>query len=491
LPRPLRWYDYITINIYFLGLTILSQTLTPLVVPLLVQQFVGDASKGAFYGTLRLWTLMAAVLMQALMGMLSDRSTLPWGRRRPFIFIGTVIDLGIVAAIAFAGHLSGMTGYWFLFAMVLLLSFSSNTAQGPQQALIPDLVPEGQRGKFSGVKAIFEIPLPLIIVSFTIARMISRGNMLGGMLVAAGVLLLSMVLAMFVPEQRLRQAPPFDWEPFGRLVLMTALFTAIILGMGAAVTLVGRLMDGVTSVPALVLGMGGVGLIGMAVAVALGVVASVRVSIGGQAAQRNSSFTWWVVNRLAYLVGVGNLSSFAVYFIQARLGLARERAAAPASLLMLIVGVFILACALPGGWLADRFGRKRLVAFSGLLATLGTLIAILAGGLPAIYLGGSLIGIATGLFYTANWALGADLVPKEEAGRYLGISNLAGAGAGAIGAYIGGPIADYFTAHAPGVPGLGYLVIFAIYGALFLLSVAALMKVHEPGRAAAGAVQMA
>ena len=34
--RPLRWYDLITLNAYFLGLSTLSQTLTPLVVPLLV-----------------------------------------------------------------------------------------------------------------------------------------------------------------------------------------------------------------------------------------------------------------------------------------------------------------------------------------------------------------------------------------------------------------------------------------------------------------------
>ena len=76
-----------------------------------------------------------------------------------------------------------------------------------------------------------------------------------------------------------------------------------------------------------------------------------------------------------------------------------------------------------------------------------------------------------------SWALGTDLVPPKEAGRYLGISNLAGAGAGIVGTGIGGPMADFFNALKPG---LGYLVIFAIYGALFLLSVAALSKVHIP-----------
>ena len=99
--------------------------------------------------------------------------------------------------------------------------------------------------------------------------------------------------------------------------------------------------------------------------------------------------------------------------------------------------------------------------------------------LPVIYVGGVIIGIAIGLFFASNWALGTVLVPKEEAGRYLGISNLAGAGAGAVGAYIGGPIADYFTANVTSVPGLGYILLFSIYGVLFLLSILALTQVRE------------
>jgi MFS family permease len=83
--------------------------------------------------------------------------------------------------------------------------------------------------------------------------------------------------------------------------------------------------------------------------------------------------------------------------------------------------------------------------------------------------GSCLIGAGTGLFYAANWALGTDLVPREQAARYLGLSNLAGAGAGAIGAYIGGPIAD----------SRGYVLLYAIYGALFILSAVPLLAIQE------------
>jgi len=225
--------------------------------------------------------------------------------------------------------------------------------------------------------------------------------------------------------------------------------------------------------------MGSLGLVAMAVATIAGVWASVHISIGTRSARQYSSFPWWVVNRLAFLVGTTNLSGFAVYFLQARLGLKGEAAAGPASQLMMVVGVLILVCALPSGWLADWIGRRLLVAISGLAAALGTLILVLAPNMSMIYVGGCIIGAATGTFFTANWALGTDVVPKEEAGRYLGISNLAGAGAGAVGAYIGGPIADYFTTRVPQTPGLGYLLIFAIYGGLFLLSTIVLVRVQK------------
>ena len=101
---------------------------------------------------------------------------------------------------------------------------------------------------------------------------------------------------------------------------------------------------------------------------------------------------------------------------------------------------------------------------------------IVAPSLPLMYLGGITIGLATGVFMTTNWALGTDLAPPEEAGRYLGVSNLAGAGAGVVGAGVGGPLADYLNGYRPG---LGYFVVFGCYGLLFLLSAVSLIGVRS------------
>jgi MFS family permease len=226
--------------------------------------------------------------------------------------------------------------------------------------------------------------------------------------------------------------------------------------------------------------MGLAGLAAMVTAIFLGVRLGVSISLG-EALAHNTGFTWWVINRLAFIAGLVNLSTFAIFYLQSRLGYSQMQAAKPAAQLIQVVGVAIFLAALAGGWLGDRFGHRRLLFFSGIGAAAGVMILLLTKDLAIIGAGGAVIGLASGLFYTSNWALGTELVPKDEAARYLGISNLAGAGAGAIGAYIGGPIADFFTRRVPGDPGLGYVLLFGIYGMLFLFSTLALLRVREPG----------
>ena len=206
MNRPIRWHDFITININWFALTTRSQTLTPLVIPLLVQQFVGEAEKGSYVGTLRLWTLMGAFLFQALLGMLSDHSVSRWGRRKPFIFFGVLFEIIVVLSIGFTAGLDGQAGYWLLFLLVMLSMIGSNSSQAATQALNSDLVPDDKKGIFSGIKAALELPVPLIFVSFVVARQVASGNLWGGLISLCVILLICMVITMFAPVQtRIRE----------------------------------------------------------------------------------------------------------------------------------------------------------------------------------------------------------------------------------------------------------------------------------------------
>jgi MFS family permease len=471
MERKIRWYDYITINIFYFALTARSQTLTPLILPLLVQSFMGDEIKGAAYGNMRLWALMIAVLMQGLMGILSDRSTSRFGRRRPFILIGGVTEVFVFIGIGvIAATLDGATGYWVLFATYILSMLSSNTGHAAVQGLIPDIVPEEKHGRFAGFKAFFELPAPLIFVSFVITKTVENENLWGAILILSAVVLISTAITMFAPEKPIKEPPyEMDWKPILRLVVMTAVFTAVILGAGSVVNYFNQLAVGLPDVTALIV-TATVGILGMLVAVVLGVWSSVQISLRGEGTGDNTSFTWWVINRLAFLVGSTNVASFVLYYLQERFDhLAGAAAAGPTAMLVMFVGVAILISSIPAGWVTDKIGRKPVCAFSGVLAMFGMIVVIASPGMTVLYIGGLLVGIAIGFFYSASWALGTTLVPKKEAGRYLGIQNLAGAGAGAIGAYIGGPIGD----------GIGFTVLMAIFGLLFLISTFALFGIKE------------
>jgi MFS family permease len=225
-------------------------------------------------------------------------------------------------------------------------------------------------------------------------------------------------------------------------------------------------------------GVGVGGLVAMVVAVVVGVWAG-AISTIGQDAHRQSSFTWWVVNRLLFFAAITSIQGFVPFFLMYALHITREAAADLTGSLMMVVGLFTLVTALPGGWLSDRFGHKRLVGASGLIAAAGTLVLLGSTWNPSmtqIYFAGIILGLAAGLFTATNWALGTALAPPHEAGLYLGVSNLAGAGAGMIGAGMGGPMADFLNGYQPG---LGYFAIFGCYGVLFVLSTVSLKWVKK------------
>ena len=178
-PRPLRWFDHIFININWFSLTLRAQVLGGLLVPLLVQNFVGEAQKGSYFGAIRLWALMVALLAQAMFGLLSDRSRSRWGRRRPFIFAGAVLEVVVIMGMLWIAGLQGLIGYTVLFIAYIVSMILANMSQAGTQGLMPDVVPHEKRGITSGVKMLLEIPLPLVVVGLVIALLVYRSGPLG------------------------------------------------------------------------------------------------------------------------------------------------------------------------------------------------------------------------------------------------------------------------------------------------------------------------
>jgi MFS family permease len=488
MKRILRWYDHIAINSHWLGLNIASGSITPVILPYLVVLFVPAEQKNTYLATIRVIGLAVAMLVQPVAGMFSDRSTSQWGRRHPYILWGTIFTILFLLVVGVSPHLVDSpadgffhsllgvsTAYIVLLAGIVLIQASSNVIFGALIGLIPDLVPEDQRGRSSGIKAVFEL-LPTFLVVF-IGPLVDAGRMWLVIGIVMGSLLLTMLITLiFVHEEPQQEKPKGGIsERFWRLVALTTIFVIV---TRAAVWLVqtgaSALSERGASIVLQIALVGLAGLVAMAGSILVGVYFGAWVGIG-KGARQQTSFIWWVINRLLFLSAVGSIQSFALYYL--RDYLKAENPATMTTILLAVVGLFLIPSALGGGHLADRMGRKRLVAYAGGFACVGTLLLLFSTSFFMVVVSGCIIGLGTGTFMATNWALGTDLAPSEEAGRYLGISNLAGAGAGIVGAGIGGPMADFFNQFQPG---LGYLVIFAIYAALFLLSVFTLTGIRLP-----------
>lgn len=461
--EKLHWYQYIFINSNWFALTLRSQVLAGLIIPLLVQGFVGEAHKGSYYGTIRLWALMVALLMQALFGLLSDHSRSKWGRRRPFIFFGTILETIIILSIIWISGLEGLEGYSVLFAAYLFSMLSTNISQAGTQGLIPDIIPQGKRGIASGVKMLFEVPLPLVLVGLVIAPMINKGKLPTAIVVTIVAMLVCMGLTMFIREKRNETiSEPLNWRPFLSLLLMTGVFTSIILGLGQLVKLIIPVIGDASRFT-----FGSIGVIAMIVAVIVGIFASLSVHLDKQV-RKNTTFIWFVISRLAALVAINNIASFLLYFVQEKFNLPGQKAAGLAGLLPLVLGGFVILFSLVAGWLSDRIDRRILTTLSGITGALGIAVMVLGQSVGMMYVAAAIIGLAYALFNVASWALGTDIIPKDRSGEFLGLQNLAGAGAGAIGAYIGGVIADQS----------GYVLMMAMFGVMFLLSSVAALFIH-------------
>lgn len=473
------WPFLIAINLFWLGLNFRNNANGNVFMPYLVERFVAPEVLNTALGAMRTAGLVIAMLVQPAIGLLSDRSTSRFGRRRPFLAVGVFFDLLLLVWIAFAGS------YWSLLGAVLLIQISANISHGALQGIIPDLVPEEQRGRASAVKAIFEL-LPVVLLGITIAPLVSAGKF-GWGVIATGAVLLAILLVTLVTvrEKPLEKPPTTPLKP--AMLRVLGMLGGIL--AGAATGLVaGGLIGLITGLLAWFLGGPETGrLVGIAVGgvAAMGVTviggtwAGIRLTLG-DTRHPTRRFRWWVANRLMFLAAVTSLQGFLPYFLMYTFDVSSEKAIGMAGTLFTVVGVFTILSAIPAGWLSDRVGQERLTATGGILAAIGTVFVLVTVWQPAmwlLYAAGIILGIGTGLFVTTNWALGTRLTPPDASGRWLGISNLAGAGAGMIGAGIGGPLADILNAS---VAGLGYFTIFTGYALLFIGSVFCLRGVKAP-----------
>ena len=371
------------------------------------------------------------------MGGISDRTTTRWGRRRPFIFAGTLGDLVFLAGIALAGS------YWWLVVFYFLLQFASNTAQAPYQGLLPDVVPEPQRGEASGYYGV--------------------ANLVG---IAAGTVGAGVLLGNFGRGPALFSIA---------LVLLTTMLATVLLVPDRARAVEAQFQDAREML---------------------------RKTFG--IPLRNRPFVWLMVSRLLIFMGFGGLQNYAYFYFDNVFFHHDPKATTIAASTLLGIGIAVAALvSWPASRLSDRIGRRPLIVAGGMFGAVGSLILVfshyqwLPGAivtplasalkLPELAaqatLTGVVIGIGLGVFFSVDWAFIQDVIPAREGGLYMGFSNIATAGAGIMAVAVGGPLLDLFNRGGQilGLPG-GFPVVFGLFVAWFVLGSLSILKVPERRR---------
>jgi MFS family permease len=330
--------------------------------------------------------------------------------------------LGTLFDFVFLSILAWSGGLFWLFVGYVGLQFSSNIAHGPMQGLLPDRVPRSQMGVASSLKTFMDM-LSLVLASLLAGRLLDpvTRDPAPIMVVVMSLLAISASITFFgVKEEPAQDSERTDWK---------------------------SLLN------------------------------TFRINF-----RENSSYWWLIAERLLFLIGIYGMQAFAQYYLQDVLHVPdppKQTGDLLAALTLTMVVLIIAA-----GWLSDRYGTKPILALGTFISAGGMLLMLLAADMGGLVIFGSVLGAGIGLFLTSNWALANSLAPQEEAGKYLGLTNLATAGAAAI-SRLEGPVLDWLNAAWPGA-WVGYKGLFIFGAVCMFLSVFFLRKIHvESNRGAA------
>jgi len=318
-------------------------------------------------------------------------------------FIGIGLVLCLASLYLFA-TIQNMVG---LLTGYLAIQISASIAQAGQQGLIPDLVSEDRRGLASGLKGFMDLSGAML--GFVIlGQLLGAGQSLPAIGAIAGILVIAYILAtLLTPEDKVRSGHPV----LRRSISLRDIF---------------------------------------------------RIDLTQQ-----SAFLRLIVARFLFLLGIYATGRFLLFFVADRLGLSEAQAAEQAgSLLAGLALITILASPL-AGWLADRIGRVPLMIAGAILSAISALMLVWAGSAGQILLFGGLMSLGSAAFAGGNWALLADVVPKDESARFFGLANFGTAGAAAA-AGLFGPVIDGVDRI---LPGMGFSVLFILASLAFLTSI--------------------
>jgi MFS family permease len=488
LPK-LSWARLLTISIFAFALNFHWGAIGTIIIPSQVAKIAGNLNEGSALAFVLIPGAFISLIANPLFGWLSDQThgkLAVWGRRRPFILVGTLVNAAALVWMAAARDIPSLAiGY-------ALVQLSSNAAQAPFHAILPDIVPFKQRGLTSGL-------LGLLYTAGTIGGVVIGGTLIDSskplalyeqeiwlvysiIIVVLVALMLITIFTVYermpakmsaiVPaetpdvasketpsEEKVEASSRRSWfSPALVNTLMITLVAALLIWGGMALWNVWHLA--------------GIQINGTTQQVVLEVVVTIGIlRLFDFRPRRDPDFAWVLLTRLLMMLGIYTIQDFLQYYMSNVVGATHPEQATRN--FVILVALSSIVTALAAGWLSDRFGRKRIVYVSGVMMALVGLIFIVTHSMPIVIAAGALFGLGYGAYLSVDWALVVDVLPSQRNfARDMGVWNIALSMPQVIAPALGGPLIDTFTRS--GHPVIGFQLIFGMAIVYCLVSTAAI-----------------
>ncbi len=417
------------LSLYWFSTSVLWTAILITTLPSQSYTIGGDAIKGQTLGNVLLAGALVSMVVAPIFGAISDRTVTRWGRRRPWIVLGTLLTLLGLYGLAYFPRPNDLSSLPLFILAFMWVEFWNNVATAPYSALIPDIVSPEQRGSASGWYGLMNVAGSF--VGGVTGLLFTQNGVtdIAGIYWFSGVLLVVGMLGtvVFVQEPKIeRQPPPFRWGEFTR-GLVTPL--------------------------------------------------------------RDHDFRWVFMTRFLMIMGTFTIQEFLQYFMRDVVvdfslfgATVAENAESAVSFFIIALLAGAIVSSLAAGMWSDRVGRKKIVYASSALQAFVPLVLIFFNPFGLVVALGIIFGLGYGAYGSVDWAMASDVLPSaDDHARDMGVWHVADTLPQVISTPIAGVLLDRFTVigRTRGNPTLGYTVILLLTVVYFALGTVFVRKIRK------------
>lgn len=359
LPRPghrFTAFEHLRMAGYWFGSNFLWGALLGTVLSSQMTR-LAPGDNAAVLGLLYAFGAFPALVIPLIAGPLSDRCTHPMGRRRPYVIGGIGGGLLGLALMALGYSILSLPAFFFGY---LVLQLGSNVALAAYSGVIPDVVPDDQRGVASGFMAVMSQTGTLfgaLMTSLVLDPKTEAGPIY--LLIGAVFVIFGIITVRSTPEVPLPgPVPPFDWRKYFRSLWIDP--------------------------------------------------------------KQHPDFAWVWITRALMMLGFYLIQPYLLYFVRDVIGAKEPAKSAGVAFALILVAATISGYF--GGAISDRVGRKPVVIGASLVIAAMCLLFPFCRTMEHAVAVGLVFGLGYGAYISVDWALGTDVLPSaHDSGKDMAV----------------------------------------------------------------------